>query len=292
MPEIQASGYSPTVMKRMLSRKLVELRKTCGLTTTDVQRALGWSATKLNHIEKARWVEPNGDLVNDLCELYGVEGRDRDALIQLAREARRRGWWRKYNDVFSNELPGFEAGASMIYTFETAFIPGLLQTPDYITMITRAAGIEDPAAIKRHVDARLKRQTILTREDDPDREPCGLHAIIDETAILRINDAEIRGEQIRHILRMAELPHVTVQVLRLADGPYPSTAEPFIYLTFPDPGERDIVYLETTVDDRMLEENDELQRYKVRFDQLSKTAADRHQTRKFLQTQIERGHGR
>jgi hypothetical protein len=283
MSEIQANGYSPTVMKRMLSRKLVELRKACKLTTTEVQRQLSWSATKLNHIEKARWVEPNGDLVNDLCELYGVEGRDRDALIQLARDARQRGWWRKYNDVFSNELPGFEAGASMIRTVETVFVPGLLQTPDYIEMVTRAAGIEDPAAIKRHVDARLNRQRILTRKENP----CRLHAVIDETAILRINDRTIRREQIRHILQTAEQPHVDVQVLRIADGVYPSTAEPFTYLHFPDPGERDIVYLETTIDDRMLEENDELERYMVRFGQLQKAAPDPTDTYTHLTQQTD-----
>jgi len=278
MSEIQALGYSPTVMKRMLSRKLVELRKSVGMTTTQVQTRLSWSPTKLNHIEKGRWVAPNGDLVNDLCELYGVEGRVREALVQLARDARQRGWWRKYNDVFSNELPGFEAGASMIRTFETVVVPGLLQTPDYIEMITRAAGINDPAVIKRHVDARLNRQTILSRDQDP----CRLHAVVDETAILRINDGTVRKEQVRHILQTAEQPHVDIQILRISDGLYPSTAEPFSYLSFPDPDERDIVYLETTVDDRMLEENDELDLYIVRFKKLCDTAPGPDETLKYL----------
>lgn len=282
MSEIQASGYSPTVMKRMLSRKLVELRKTCKMTTTEVQAALGWSPTKLNHIEKARWVEPNGDLVNDLCELYGVEGHDRDALIKLARDARKRGWWRKYNDVFSNELPGFEAGAATIRTFETIFIPGLLQTPDYIELVTRTNGIDDPAAVQRHIDARIKRQKILTREQDP----CHLHVVIDEAAILRINNPTIRTGQIHHILTAAKQPHIKVQVFRLSDGVYPGAAEPFAYLTFPDPGDRDIVFLETTIDDRMLEEKDELERYMTRFNQLSTAALTPKDTRTHL-TQIE-----
>jgi transcriptional regulator with XRE-family HTH domain len=129
MDETRAAGYSPTIRKRSLSRKLVELRKACGLTTSEVQQRLGWSATKLNYIEKAKWIAPNSDDVTDLCELYGVEGPQRDALIRLAREGRQRGWWRKYNDVFPDELPGFEAGASRIQTFEACFIPGLLQVP-------------------------------------------------------------------------------------------------------------------------------------------------------------------
>ena len=142
MDQTPSTGDSPTIRKRALARKLVEHRQRRSLTTTDVQRRLGWSATKLNWIEKARWTESVTDSVADLCELYEIGGPERDALITLARQSRERGWWTRYNDVFGREeLPGWEAGASKIWTFETAFIPGLLQTPDYIELITRAAGI-------------------------------------------------------------------------------------------------------------------------------------------------------
>ena len=57
--ELRPGGYSPTIRKRSLSRKLVELRKACGLTTSEVQRQLNWSASKLNYIEKAKWIEPS-----------------------------------------------------------------------------------------------------------------------------------------------------------------------------------------------------------------------------------------
>ncbi|SRR6266568_2941343 len=282
MDEIRAGGYSPTIRKRSLSRRLVELRKACGLTTTEVQRQLNWSASKLNYIEKAKWIEPNSDAVADLCELYGVEGREREALIRLAREGRQRGWWRKYNDVFSNELPGFEAGASQIRAFETTFIPGLLQVPSYIELITRAAGIDDPAGIKRHVDARVERQEILTRDNDP----CRLHAVIDENAILRITDPAIRRAQLGHLAEITSRPNVDVQLLPVTAGVYPGAGEVFAYLSFPDPSERDFVFLESSIDDRMLEEADELERYRLRFEQLRTTALSPEETRTQLKQQI------
>lgn len=282
MDEIRPGGYSPTIRKRSLSRRLVELRKACGLTTTEVQRQLNWSASKLNYIEKAKWIEPNSDAVADLCELYGVEGREREALIRLAREGRQRGWWRKYNDVFSNELPGFEAGASQIRAFETTFIPGLLQVPGYIELITRAAGIDDPAAIKRHVDARMERQEILTRDNDP----CRLHAVIDENAILRITDPAIRRAQLGHLAEITSRPNVDVQLLPVAAGVYPGAGEVFAYLSFPDPSERDFVFLESSIDDRMLEEADELERYRLRFEQLRTAALSPEETRTQLKQQI------
>ncbi|MFB4307808.1 helix-turn-helix domain-containing protein [Actinomadura sp. GTD37] len=283
MTDIHASGYSPTIKKRALSRKLVDLRKQCGMTTAQVCRQLTWSHTKLNYIEKAKWVEPNSDAVADLCELYGVEGSDREALITLTREARQRGWWRKYNDVFVSELPGFEAGASSIQTFQNTVVPGLLQVPSYVELITRANGYEDEAEIKRRVDARLERQKILTRG----RGPCRLHAIIDENAILRINNAEVRAEQLLHLIHATDRRNIDLQILRIADGVYREAGEVFTYLTFPDSAERDIVYLETSIDNRMLEETDELERYMVRFDRLRAAALDSAQTRVYLAQQLE-----
>ena len=282
MDETRAAGYSPTIRKRSLSRQLVELRKACGLTTSEVQRQLGWSATKLNYIEKARWIAPNSDDVTDLCEVYGVDGAQRDALIRLAREGRQRGWWRKYNDVFPDELPGFEAGASQIRTFETSFIPGLLQVPSYIELVTRAAGIDDPAAIEHHVDARIGRQQILTRDDDP----CRLHAIIDENAIARITDPAIRRAQLRHLVEIASRPNVEIQILPFTAGVYPVPGEVFSCLSFPDPSERDIVYLESAIDDRMLEETDELDRYILKFEKLRTAALSPEATRTTLQSAL------
>jgi len=283
MPEVQPEGYSPTIMKRALSRRLREAREGLGLTTSEVCKDLSWSPTRLNYIEHAKWVKPATDAVIDLCELYGVEGRERDELIKLARDARQRGWWRRYN-VFTNELPGFEAGASEINTFESTFVPGLLQVQGYIELLTRAAGIEDPDAIDRHVEARIQRQKILNRSESP----CRLHAVIDENAILRIGDDEIREEQLRHLLDVTEQSNVIVQILLIADGVYPTkSSESFVYMRFPDPADRDIVYLETMVDDRMLEEHDELEIYAARHERLSRAARDPDATRKYLKKKIE-----
>lgn len=282
--ETRPAGYSPTIRKRTLSRRLVELRKACGLTTSDVQRQLSWSATKLNYIEKAKWIKPDSDDVADLCELYGVEGAQRDALIQLAREGRQRGWWRKYNDVFPDELPGFEAGAAQIRAFEIAFIHGLLQVPDYIELITRAAGIDDPAEVRRHVDARLGRQEILARDGDP----CRLHAIIDENAILRITDPAIRRAQLGHLIEITGRPNVDVQVLPVTSGVYPVPGEVFTCLSFADPSERALVYLESAIDDRMLEETDEVDRYMLKFQQLAAAALSPEDTRTTLKRQLGR----
>lgn len=282
MKETHPSGYSSTIRKRTLARRLVELRKAVDLTTVEVQRQLGWSATKLLWIEKAKWVESVTDGVVDLCELYGVEGRAREELVTLAREGRERGWWIHYSDVLSGKLAGFEAGASVIRTFESALIPGLLQVPGYIEHITRATGIEDPSEVKRHMDARIKRQQILTRKKDP----CRLHALVDENAIARITDPGIRHHQFAHLAEISGRRNVDVQILPFAAGVYPSASDPFTCLSFPDPADRDIVYLETNVVDRMLEAYDEVERYRARFEKMRSAALSTDETRAFLKQRI------
>jgi transcriptional regulator with XRE-family HTH domain len=281
--EIHADGYSPTIKKRALSRKLVAARKEAGLTTTEVCRRLRWSATKLNYIEKAKWITPNSDAVMDLCDLYGIEGDEREALKRLAQGARERGWWTRYNDVFRSEFPGFEAAASSIRTYQTIYLPGLLQTAAYMRALPPVVGIEDPAEIKRHVDARLKRQQLLTRPEGP----CRLHAVIDENVIARIVDPRIREPQLRHLVEMTALPHVTVQLVPTGAGLYQGAGEAFTHLGFSDPGERDIIFLETAVDARMLEEKDELRTYMLRFDRLCAVALDPQATRDRLIEVIE-----
>ncbi|MCP2335652.1 helix-turn-helix domain-containing protein [Actinomadura rupiterrae] len=282
MPEIHAAGYSPTIRKRAVSRKLVQARKNVGMTTTEVCKRLRWSPSKLNYIEKSKWIEPNSDAVADLCELYGIEGAEREALITLAREGRQRGWWSRYNDVFRDEFPGFEAGASLIRTFQNTFVPGLLQTREYIEAVTRAAGIDDPAEIERHVHARLERQRILTLPAVPTR----LCAVVDENVIARIRPLELRKAQLKHLLDMTEQEHVELRLIPTAAGPYPGAGEAFTYLGFTDPAERDIVYLETTIDYRFLEEKDELRRFTDRFDRLAEAALSAEATRDRLLEEV------
>ena len=75
-----------------------------------------------------------------------------------------------------------------------------------------------------------------------------------------------------------------MQILPFTAGVYPATSEAFLRLAFPG-GERDIVYIETTIDNRMLEEYDEIERYRLKYDRLQAAALTPAQTRAFLEQQ-------
>src|SRR5260370_6453212 len=107
-------------------------REQAGLTHSEVARRLEWSPSKVSRIETGQSRVQTGD-VRDLLEVYGITDQTTcEALVQLAREARRRGWWTRYSDVLgSGTYVGLEADAAGLRPYESMFIPGLLQSQPY-----------------------------------------------------------------------------------------------------------------------------------------------------------------
>ena len=285
MPESQLTprGYSPTILKRLVGEKLAAARKQCGLTGKAVCEQLGWAAATLSGIERSTWVKPNSDMVADLCDVYGIEGQEREALLDMTRNARKRGWWRRHNDIFVSDLPDFESSASAIRNYEPQYIPGLLQTEHYIDLLLSVGGIADPDEIARRTAPRIQRQGILTRKE----EPCFLHAVFEEGALHQIADEEVRKEQVRHLIDMARRPNVTIQIIPISAGLYDGAGEAFMYLSFPGDLYRDVVYLETRLDVRFLEEFDETEVYRLEFDKLCAVALEPDATIAHLREQAE-----
>ena len=63
-------------------------------------------------------------------------------LVELAREARRKGWWHRFGPVMPSWLEpylGLEAEAARLRDFQSMVLPGLVQTEDYTRAILRAA---------------------------------------------------------------------------------------------------------------------------------------------------------
>src|SRR5690606_2670366 len=86
--------YSPTMRRRRLSQLLKDLRRKAGITATQAAEQLGWDPAKVSRIERNEWKLPNPRDVRDLLDLYGVtDEKQREMLLDLAKQARQRGWW-------------------------------------------------------------------------------------------------------------------------------------------------------------------------------------------------------
>ena len=90
---------NPTLLRWRLAGELRRLRATAGLTIDEVATHLCCSISKVSRVENARVAAMQRD-VKDMLELYGVSGAQRDALLALALQARRKEeWWLAYRDV-------------------------------------------------------------------------------------------------------------------------------------------------------------------------------------------------
>jgi transcriptional regulator with XRE-family HTH domain len=261
-------GNSPTVRRRRLASELRRLREAAGLTIDEVGDKLECSASKISRIETGHvGVTPRD--VRDMLELYPVDDDQREALVQLAREARKKGWWHAYNEVFTGSFVGLESDAAFLHGFQALLVPGLLQTEEYMRAVIQAIRPDhDEDAIERRVNARLTRQKLLT-----DLQPPEYWAIMDESVLSRgVGGPEVMRGQLLRLIEIGSLPHVTLQVVPFGAGAHAGMEGPFMILGFPEPADPDVVYVESTISGSYLEEQSDVYRYTLMFDHLRAAA--------------------
>ena len=275
-------SHSPTVRRRQLIAELKRLREAADFTQEDVAQRLDWHHTKVFRIETGR-TGPHPNDVRVMLDVYGVTDHEqREALVQLAKDARQRGWWYSYRDVLPGRYEffvGLEEEAASIQTFELAVVPGLLQTEDYARALARGGPLEfDPEEIERRVEVRMTRQQVLGKPDRPQ-----LWAILDEGAIRRIvGGPAVMYAQLQRLMTMSEQGKTTVQVVPYSVGAHPGTAGSFIILGFADLGEIDVVYIETIGGNMSVDKPEEVRHYTTAFDHLRAVALSPDDTRAML----------
>jgi hypothetical protein len=261
-------GPSPTVRRRRLAGELRRLRDEANLTIDEVAEKLECSASKISRIETGNvGVTPRD--ARDLLELYGVPEDKRDALVQLAREARQKGWWHAYNEVFTGSFVGLEQDATSLHTHQALLVPGLLQTERYTRAVHRAIRPDvQESEVDRRVKARMERQRLLT-----DHSPPEYWAVIDEAVLNRtVGGPSVMREQLSHLVDVAALPNVTLQVVPFTAGEHAGMEGSFLILGFPEQADPDVVYVEYTTSGVYLEQPSDVRRYTVMFDHLRATA--------------------
>jgi transcriptional regulator with XRE-family HTH domain len=258
---------SPTVRRKRLTVELRRLREQAGLTCEDVGQRLECSGTRISRMETGRIGARPGD-VRELLEIYGVTGAEADSLVQLARDARRKGWWHAYGRVLPpwfEAYVGLESDAARMYDFQPSVVPGLLQTEDYARAILRnaphAGRGED---IDLQVALRMRRQAILDQPGPPH-----VHVVLGESVLwMQVGGPAVMRAQLLRLAGLAARPGLTLQVLPLCSAAHAQPAGPFTMLEFADPADPTMVYLEHLTGSLLLEDEEEVQRYRAMFDHL------------------------
>lgn len=256
---------SPTVRRRRLGLELRRHREAAGLTIEMVAERLECSTSKISRIETGHNGATPRD-VRDMLTFYGVVGPAADDLIQVARDARQRGWWHLYGTVLTGAYVGLEAAASWVYGYEAQAIPGLLQTQGYARAMIRNAARPLPSGsdIDRRIHVRMARQSLITQDD-----PLDLWVVLDETVFHRlVGGAQVMAEQFDRLIAESDRPNVTIQVLPFTAGAHPAMDGSFTILGYEEPADPDVVFSENAAGGLFLEKEEELRRYHQIFDHL------------------------
>jgi transcriptional regulator with XRE-family HTH domain len=256
------------VRQRRLARILRSLRESSGLTIDQVADRLELSPSTISRIETAQVGVRSRD-VRELLEIYEVSGAQRAQLLELARESRQQPWWHEFRDLPGIPVPAFEADAAFIWQYSALLIPGLLQTKEYarevIWAIRRAAAADE---VERHIKLRMYRQKLLTKQEAPD-----LWVVLDEAALHRsVGGHDVMRAQLQRLIDAAALPNVTLQVLPFSAGAHSGMDGEFTIFSYRDPADPDLVYIENTWGDFLLDTNDRTERYRLIFSHLQAAA--------------------
>jgi transcriptional regulator with XRE-family HTH domain len=279
---------SPYVRRLRLAAELKALRTGGGLTHEQLAKQIGQSRAQISRLENGHAVD-QADVMS-ILDALGVDDERWTKILTIAREAGERGWWESNRGMGERQAlyANLEAGAETIREYQGTFVPGLLQTPDFTRArieADRQTGSTGFTAAKA-IDGRLGRQRMLRRPDGPVYD-----VILDEVAIRRpAAPPEILKAQLYHLAATVNVdPKVTLRVLPVKariDG-YSVPRSSFSIYTFTDPGDPNVVAVDTVTDDLVLTEPPLVNRYIDMFNRLRQATLSEKDS---LQTLIDTAH--
>jgi transcriptional regulator with XRE-family HTH domain len=250
-------------LRRRLGRRLRTMRESAGLSLDAAAAKLDKKRSALHRIEIGM-TKADVHFIRSAMDIYDEYDPD---LVDQAREAAKPLWFRAYGfeDMGYVDVETF---AVKVQEFPGLNLPGLLQTEDYVRALL---GHHPRSAekIANHVRVRLIRQQRLGDEENP----LDLVAIVDEAALRReVGGPEVMRAQLRHLLLVTELPAVSLQVLPLDAGVHSAMDSAFTLLTFPEPQDPDMLYVEYATGALHIEDEREVATAKLTFENLRSEA--------------------
>jgi transcriptional regulator with XRE-family HTH domain len=269
----------PTVLRILLGTQLRRLREARGITAHQAAQAIRASESKISRIELGRNSFREVDIA-DLLTLYGItEVVEREQMLTLASQANQPGWWHRYQDVLPTWFQsyiGLEESAESIRSYDSQFVPGLLQTEEYSAAVLEL-GEFSPEETDRLVFLRKERQRRFTAGG------LRLWAVIDEMALRRpVGNPALMRAQLEYLLEIGDRPGLTLQVT-----PYPGGASylvpgSFSILKFATADLPDVVYVEQLTSAMYLDKRSDVEQYTAALDKVGATSATPEQTKTFI----------
>jgi len=191
--------------REFVGKEIRLAREAKGMSRLDLAKRFPVSESLVRWWETGRTV-PVEQYVKQLIKILDLPEMIQHVLDDLVSKEVAPEWLGKWITI--------EARSTSLLTFVPLVLPGLLQSEEYARAVLRL-GKESPLDVEERVEERLRRQSVLAREDPP-----LYHAIVDEAAISRpVGSPKIMHDQLMHVVEVAERTEMTiVQVIPFRAG--------------------------------------------------------------------------
>lgn len=298
LPEPRKKARPSSTVRRLLGGHMRGYRKAAGLTLEQVAlgAALG-SDTKISRIETGSPdVTITRPLIQGLLNFYGVVDPHEIRLVmervdQILTDAAD-PWWAGHDGVVPGQfgdLVTMEPLADRITDYQSEFVTGLLQVPDYMDAVLQHPCLTaaEQAVVDLRRKLRLERQHLLRGKTS-----LVYTAIIDEAVLRRpVGGPSVMREQLRHLYNLAENRgniHIRVYPSAAWEKALPMTSS-LTLLQFPTEQQcGDMLYEENAGRGGAWLQEERVETVKASLEQLREHALDKEQTLCFLDGQIKR----
>lgn len=268
LPQNRASGVSNIHEARIvLGARLRELRQRANFSGKQLAESLSWQPSKVSKIELGKQTPSDDDIVA-WTEATNCSSDGADLLASLhTLEVQHAEWQRQLKGGLKphqNEIAELNARTRFFRVFESTYIPGLLQTAEYV----RARFVQSISVFKirndinEAVQARLQRQDILYR---PEKR---FHFVITEAALrYRLCPPVAMLGQLDRLISIAALSNVKLGIIGFDTAYVVAPAHGFWIL------DEDRVMVETFSAELNLAQPQETSLYGTVFDSLAAVAS-------------------
>lgn len=290
-----AATSSPLTLKRHVALTLKSLRETADFKREQVAKHLGCTVGHVRHLETLVSL-PKPLETRALLPLYGAPERVESflGLVEAARKGK--DWFDAFpgRPSWLDTLLANESAAATIHGYDAMVVRGLFQTPAYCEAVIRGQepGLED-AEVHQRVELRMARQDVLTRRPEPPQ----VWSLLDESVLYRgADNPAVLAEQLAHLVKLADLPNVHIQVVPLGlggdrpvGGLHAGINGTFSVLGFGpelvgDPG---VAYVESRISGTYYEDAAEILRYRDTWSRVQLQALTPEETRALLARRVE-----
>ncbi|MET9531132.1 helix-turn-helix transcriptional regulator [Streptomyces sp. NPDC006649] len=217
-----ANAAQPSPARRHVGDLIRNFRSRAGMTRQEMGDRLLISESLAGAYERGERI-PTTSFLTDSDGVLDARGALKSCIPLMEDE--------KYPRTFVGWVR-LEKIASSISAYENMFFPGLLQTEEYIQALYEERVPQfSEAEIEKHVEARLERQAVLSRD------PLPIVAYVIEESVLQrpIGGKSVLRNQMLHVLKcMQTTNHLMVQVMPTARTAHAGLNGPIKLISTPD----------------------------------------------------------